>query len=76
MAKRIMAVDDSKTMRDMVGFTLRKAGFDVVEAEDGQRDADATGPPGAAQLLFLEGTAKLRLILDHRVGSGPDGLTG
>lgn len=37
MAKRIMAVDDSKTMRDMVGFTLRKAGFDVVEAEDGQR---------------------------------------
>ena len=46
------------------------------EAEDGQRDADATGPPGAAQLLFLEGTAKLRLILDHRVGSGPDGLTG
>lgn len=37
MAKRIMAVDDSKTMRDMVGFTLRKAGFDVLEAEDGQR---------------------------------------
>lgn len=37
MAKRIMAVDDSKTMRDMVGFTLRKAGFEVVEAEDGQR---------------------------------------
>jgi two-component system chemotaxis response regulator CheY len=32
-----MAVDDSKTMRDMVGFTLRKAGFDVIEAEDGQR---------------------------------------
>lgn len=37
MARRIMAVDDSKTMRDMVGFTLRKAGFDVIEAEDGQR---------------------------------------
>lgn len=36
MAKRIMAVDDSKTMRDMVSFTLRKAGFDVLEAEDGQ----------------------------------------
>ncbi len=37
MAKRIMAVDDSKTMRDMVGFTLRKAGFEVLEAEDGQK---------------------------------------
>lgn len=36
MGKRILAVDDSKTMRDMVGFTLRKAGFDVAEAEDGK----------------------------------------
>lgn len=36
MAKRIMAVDDSRTMRDMVSFTLRKAGFEVLEAEDGQ----------------------------------------
>ncbi len=36
MSKRVLAVDDSKTMRDMVGFTLRGAGYDVVEAEDGQ----------------------------------------
>jgi two-component system chemotaxis response regulator CheY len=35
MAKRILTVDDSKTMRDMVAFTLRGAGFDVNEAEDG-----------------------------------------
>ena len=35
MAKRILTVDDSKTMRDMVAFTLKGAGFDVVEAEDG-----------------------------------------
>ncbi len=28
-------VDDSKTMRDMVSFTLKGAGFEVVEAEDG-----------------------------------------
>ncbi len=32
-----MAVDDSKTMRDMVSFTLRQAGFSVSEAEDGQK---------------------------------------
>lgn len=37
MAKMIMTVDDSKTMRDMVSFTLRKAGFQVLEAEDGQK---------------------------------------
>jgi two-component system, chemotaxis family, chemotaxis protein CheY len=36
MAKRVMTVDDSRTMRDMVSFTLKKAGFDVLEAEDGQ----------------------------------------
>jgi two-component system chemotaxis response regulator CheY len=37
MAKRVLTVDDSKTMRDMVAFTLKGAGFDVVEAEDGVR---------------------------------------
>ena len=40
MSKRILAVDDSKTMRDMVGFTLRGAGYDVVEANDGQDALD------------------------------------
>lgn len=31
----ILAVDDSASMRQMVAFTLKGAGFDVVEAVDG-----------------------------------------
>jgi two-component system chemotaxis response regulator CheY len=33
-----MTVDDSASVRQMVGFTLRQAGYEVVEAVDG-RDA-------------------------------------
>lgn len=32
----ILAVDDSASMRQMVSFTLKNAGFTVVEAVDGQ----------------------------------------
>jgi two-component system, chemotaxis family, chemotaxis protein CheY len=34
--KRILTVDDSASIRQMVGFTLRKAGYEVVESVDGQ----------------------------------------
>ena len=36
MGKKVLTVDDSKTMREMVSFTLKNAGFDVMEAEDGK----------------------------------------
>ena len=32
---RILAVDDSRSMREMVAFTLTSAGFNVAQAEDG-----------------------------------------
>ena len=35
MSKTIMAVDDSASVRQMVNFTLTKAGYEVVEAVDG-----------------------------------------
>ena len=43
MPKRILTVDDSKTMRDMVTFTLKGAGFEVVEAEDGVKALSLLG---------------------------------
>ena len=40
MAKRILTIDDSKTMRDMLMLTLAEAGFDVLQAVDGQDGLD------------------------------------
>lgn len=36
MGKTIMTVDDSTSVRQMVSFTLKNAGYDVIEASDGQ----------------------------------------
>jgi two-component system, chemotaxis family, chemotaxis protein CheY len=35
MAKTILAVDDSASIRQMVAFTLKSSGYEVVEAVDG-----------------------------------------
>jgi two-component system chemotaxis response regulator CheY len=35
MTLRVLAVDDSRTMRDMLRMALTRAGFDVTLAEDG-----------------------------------------
>lgn len=36
MAKSILTVDDSASIRQMVSFTLKGAGYDITEAVDGQ----------------------------------------
>ena len=36
MSKKVLIVDDSRTIRQQVNFTLSKGGFQVVEAEDGK----------------------------------------
>ena len=41
--KRILTVDDSASVRQMVSFTSRKADYEVVEAVDGKDGLDKAG---------------------------------
>jgi two-component system chemotaxis response regulator CheY len=38
--RKVLIVDDSVSMRQMVGFTLKEGGFEVLEAEHGQDALD------------------------------------
>ncbi len=40
MSKTVLAVDDSASIRQMVSFTLKAAGYDVTEAVDGMDGLD------------------------------------
>ncbi len=41
MTLNVLAVDDSRTMRDMLSMALTGAGFSAVLAEDGEKGLDA-----------------------------------
>ncbi|HEX8606383.1 MAG TPA: response regulator [Pseudoduganella sp.] len=63
MAKTIMVVDDSISIRQVVGIALRQAGYDVIEGHDG---ADA--------LAKLTGQ-KVNLIISDVNMPNMDGIT-
>lgn len=63
MAFKILAVDDSASIRQMVSFTLRGAGYEVVEAADGQEALDKAR------------TATMNLVLTDQNMPRMDGLT-
>ncbi|MFA5940078.1 MAG: response regulator [Sinimarinibacterium sp.] len=60
---RILAVDDSTSMRQMVAFTLKSAGFDVAEAPDG------------AEALEMAKKEKFKLVLCDVNMPKMDGIT-
>lgn len=43
MAKRILLVDDSASVRQVAGIALRRAGYETVEATNGQEGVAALG---------------------------------
>lgn len=53
MSKVIMSVDDSASVRQMVSFTLKQAGYTVLEASDG-RDALARINGSGAQMVLTD----------------------
>ena len=53
MSKTIMTVDDSASVRQMVSFTLKNAGYGVVEACDGQ-DALSKINGGAINMVITD----------------------
>jgi two-component system, chemotaxis family, chemotaxis protein CheY len=64
MAKIILAVDDSTSIRQMVAFTLKSAGYTVIEAVDGQDGLDK-----------IKNQATIDLILTDQNMPRMDGMT-
>ena len=53
MAKSILAIDDSASIRQMVSFTLKGAGYEVIEAVDGE-DGLAKAKAKAVDLVLTD----------------------
>jgi len=54
MGKKIIVIDDSQTIRDQVGTTLRQAGFEILEAVDGMDGADVVERTPDAALVICD----------------------
>lgn len=53
MSRRVLVVDDSTSMRQMVGYTLTQAGFQVQEGANGKEGLDRLDG-GAVELIITD----------------------
>ena len=54
MAKTALVVDDSTSMRQMVGFTLESAGFEVIQGINGQEALDLLIQAGSVDVIITD----------------------
>jgi len=64
MPKTVLVVDDSKSVRAVIGTTLQVAGYNVIQASDGQEGLD-----------ILSGNKHIELIITDLNMPNMDGLT-
>ncbi len=51
---RALVVDDSRTMRSLLRLTLKGAGFEVLEAENGARALECLQTQGAVEVALVD----------------------
>jgi two-component system chemotaxis response regulator CheY len=72
MAKVALIVDDSVSMRQMVSFTMKEAGFDVLEGGNGQEALQRlTGQPVAPVITDLNMPLMDGITLIRQIRSRP-----
>jgi len=54
MSKKIMIIDDSASIRQVVNLTLRDAGYEVIEAVDGQNALNKLGAETKVNLIICD----------------------
>ena len=59
MAKTVLTVDDSASIRQMVAFTLKSAGYTVIEAADGQEGLDKARANAVNLVLTAQNMPKM-----------------
>jgi len=59
MAKVVLTVDDSASIRQMVAFTLKSAGYEVVEAVDGEDGLNKAKSKSANLILTDQNMPKM-----------------
>ena len=52
--RKVLIVDDSTSMRQMVGFTLRQGGYEVLEAEHGQDALSKLAASAGVDLIITD----------------------